>query len=103
MVKAQTLRVGKLEHRVARLLRVQFGRSSEKMDIVQLRLRGAHPDSRVQRRLASVTHFHSEDPAASCRIGVAIDVETTGLDRGTDRIIELVIQRFRSEARRRIV
>lgn len=36
--KAQTLRIEKLEHRVARLLRVQFGRSSEKMDIAQLRL-----------------------------------------------------------------
>ena len=37
-VKAQTLRIEKLEHRVARLQRVQFGRSSEKMDIAQLRL-----------------------------------------------------------------
>jgi transposase len=37
-VQAQTLRIEKLEHRVARLLRVQFGRSSEKMDIAQLRL-----------------------------------------------------------------
>lgn len=37
-VIAQTLRIEKLEHRVARLLRVQFGRSSEKMDIAQLRL-----------------------------------------------------------------
>jgi hypothetical protein len=32
------LRIEKLEHRVARLLRVQSGRSSEKMDIAQLRL-----------------------------------------------------------------
>jgi transposase len=37
-VKIQTLRIEKLEHRVARLLRIQFGRSSEKMDIAQLRL-----------------------------------------------------------------
>ena len=37
-VQAQTLHIEKLEHRVARLLRVQFGRSSEKMDIAQLRL-----------------------------------------------------------------
>ena len=37
-VQAQTLKIEKLEHRVARLLRVQFGRSSEKMDIAQLRL-----------------------------------------------------------------
>src|SRR3546814_14266646 len=37
-VKAQGLTMEKLEHRLARLLRVQFGRSSEKMDIAQLRL-----------------------------------------------------------------
>jgi transposase len=37
-VKAQNVRIEKLEHRLARLLRVQFGRSSEKMDIAQLRL-----------------------------------------------------------------
>jgi transposase len=37
-VKAQTITIEKLEHRLARLLRVQFGRSSEKMDIAQLRL-----------------------------------------------------------------
>jgi transposase len=37
-VKAQELKIEKLEHRVARLLRVQFGRSSEKMNIAQLRL-----------------------------------------------------------------
>jgi len=37
-VKTQTLHIEKLEYRVARLLRVQFGRSSEKMDVAQLRL-----------------------------------------------------------------
>jgi transposase len=37
-VEAQNFRIEKLEHRLARLLRVQFGRSSEKMDIAQLRL-----------------------------------------------------------------
>jgi transposase len=37
-VKVQDLKIEKLEHRLARLLRVQFGRSSEKMDIAQLRL-----------------------------------------------------------------
>src|SRR3546814_15210308 len=37
-VKAQGLTIEKLEHRLARLLRVQFGRSSENMDIAQLRL-----------------------------------------------------------------
>src|SRR3546814_16754895 len=37
-VKAQGLTIEKLAHRLARLLRVQFGRSSEKMDIAQLHL-----------------------------------------------------------------
>ena len=37
-VATQGLTIEKLEHRLARLLRVQFGRSSEKMDIAQLRL-----------------------------------------------------------------
>ena len=37
-VKSQGLTIEKLEHRLARMLRVQFGRSSEKMDIAQLRL-----------------------------------------------------------------
>jgi len=62
-----------------------------------------HPDHRVQRRLVPVTHFHEADPLASSRIGVAIDVETTGLDREADRIIELAIQRFRFDDRGRIV
>jgi DNA polymerase-3 subunit epsilon len=62
-----------------------------------------HPDYRVQRRLVPVTHFHEADPLASSRIGVAIDVETTDLDREADRIIELAIQRFRFDDRGRIV
>lgn len=37
-VQAQTLKIEKLEHRVARLLRVQFGCNSEKVDIAQQRL-----------------------------------------------------------------
>lgn len=37
-VKALTLRLEKVEHRLSCLLRVQYGRSSEKQDIAQLRL-----------------------------------------------------------------
>ncbi|CAM8621622.1 3'-5' exonuclease [Sphingobium cupriresistens] len=62
-----------------------------------------HPDYRVQRRLVPVTHFHEADPGVSSRIGVAIDVETTGLDREADRIIELAVQRFRFDDRGRII
>jgi transposase len=38
VVTTQGLTIEKLEHRLARLLRVQFGRTSEKMNIAQLRL-----------------------------------------------------------------
>ena len=34
---------------------------------------------------------------------MAVDVETTGLDRETDRIIELAVQRFRFDARGRVI
>ncbi|WP_311268777.1 3'-5' exonuclease [Sphingobium sp. WCS2017Hpa-17] len=66
-------------------------------------LLGTHPDYRVQRRLTPVTHFHEAGPQTSSRIGVAIDVETTGLDRETDCIIELAIQRFRFDEAGRII
>jgi DNA polymerase III subunit epsilon len=56
----------------------------------------------VQRRLVTVTHFH-EAPLACSRIGVAIDVQSTGLDRETDRTIELAVQRFRFDDRGQIV
>jgi DNA polymerase-3 subunit epsilon len=61
-----------------------------------------HPDYRVQRRLVPVTRFHEADPQLADRTGVAIDVETTGLDRESDQIIELAIQRFRFDDRGRI-
>ena len=69
-VKAQTLQIEKLEHRLARLLRVQFGRSSEKMDIAQLRLmfdevevpQPANDDASVgvRDRLAAARNNHLE-------------------------------------------
>ena len=46
-VKTQSLTIEKLEHRLARLLRVQFGRSSEQMDIAQLRLMFEEVDTPV--------------------------------------------------------
>lgn len=65
-------------------------------------LRG-HPDYRVQRRLVPITQFHVAGPQEVSRTGVAIDVETTGLDRESDHIIELAIQRFRFDERGRII
>lgn len=66
-------------------------------------LLAAHPDFRVQRRLAPLTAFHQADPLSSSRVGAAIDVETTGLDRDADRIIELAVQRFRFDNQGRII
>lgn len=66
-------------------------------------LLATHPDFRVQRRLVPVTSFHQADPLSSSRVGAAIDVETTGLDRDADRIIELAVQRFRFDNQGRII
>jgi DNA polymerase III subunit epsilon len=63
----------------------------------------AHPDFRVQRRLMPVTAFHEAAPFVPSRIGVAIDVETTGLNHDADRNIELAVQRFRFDAARRVI
>lgn len=60
-------------------------------------------DYRVLRKLRPVTHFHRHRPGTECRVGVAVDVETTGLDSETDKIIELAVQRFRYDEAGRIV
>jgi len=65
-------------------------------------LLSAHPDFRVLRRLCAVDRFYAEPPQGQMRVGVAIDVETTGLDQESDRIIELAVQRFRFDALGRI-
>lgn len=62
-----------------------------------------HPDYRVLRRLVLVTAFHDADPSVPNRIGVAVDVETTGLDRDSDKIIELAVQRFRFDDLGRVI
>ena len=62
-----------------------------------------HPDYRVLRRLAPVTRFCAGPAQGNCRVGVALDVETTGLNRDTDQIIELAVQRFRFDEAGRMV
>ena len=66
-------------------------------------LLAGHIDYRILRRLMPVGWFHPAQPEAETRIGVALDVETTGLDRDTDQIIELAVQRFRFDDAGRIV
>nr|WP_240511599.1 exonuclease domain-containing protein [Novosphingobium panipatense] len=46
---------------------------------------------------------HSAYSDLETRVGVAVDVETTGLDHDSDRIIELAVQRFRFDTKGRIV
>ncbi len=67
------------------------------------RMLAAHPDFKVLRRLTQVQRLHDGPAYGATRVGVAIDVETTGLDRETDRIIELAVQRFRFDERGRVL
>lgn len=63
-----------------------------------------HGDFKILKRLKHVSRFHDPNPLdTNLRVGVAIDVETTGLDRDGDRIIELALQRFRFDSSGRIV
>ncbi|WP_068079525.1 3'-5' exonuclease [Novosphingobium rosa] len=62
----------------------------------------AHPDFRVLRRLQAVDWLHKGPAQGEMRVGVAVDVETTGLDHEQDRIIELAVQRFRFDALGRV-
>ncbi|ANI79263.1 3'-5' exonuclease [Sphingobium sp. EP60837] len=62
-----------------------------------------HSDYRVLRRLVPLTKFHYGPPLGRCRVGVALDVETTGLNQDTDHIIELAVQRFRFDEAGRII
>lgn len=66
------------------------------------RLLEAHPDFRVLRRLHAVDSLYNGPIQGDLRVGVAVDVETTGLDQESDRIIELAVQRFRFDALGRV-
>lgn len=62
-----------------------------------------HDDYRVQRRLGTMDRRLSAAGAAGGMTGVALDVETTGLDHARHEVIELAMQRFRLDQHGRIV
>jgi DNA polymerase-3 subunit epsilon len=55
-----------------------------------------HPDYRVLRRLVPQLHFGAASGAV--RRVIVLDTETTGLDQGRDRIIELALLRLEVDA-----
>ena len=59
----------------------------------------AHDDFRVLRRLVPVERFVEPSPTHLLREALVVDVETTGIDRASDVIIELGIVRFSYDAR----
>lgn len=67
------------------------------------RVLARHPDFRVLRRMQPMDRQEAGVFRSGVLTGVCIDVETTGLDHGEDRIIELAMQRFRADADGRIV
>jgi len=64
-------------------------------DLEQLAARLEQSDDyRVLRRVPVVTRYADDDPAITKRLGLIVDIETTGLDPAGDRIIELACLPF---------
>jgi DNA polymerase-3 subunit epsilon len=55
-------------------------------------------DYRILRRVPVVTRYADDDPGAVKRLGLIVDIETTGLDPAGDRIIELACLAFHFSA-----
>ncbi len=53
-----------------------------------------HPDYRVLRRLVPGRIFNTPAPGQTLRKGIVLDTETTGLNVGSDRVIELGMLAF---------
>lgn len=62
-----------------------------------------HEDYRVLRRMPTMRRAEAEGVRADMLAGVAVDVETTGVNHDTDVVIELALQRFWANADGRIV
>lgn len=74
------------------------------IDVEQaLRVIAGDPDVRVLRRVALPDTATGAGGDADTLVGAAIDCETTGLDHGSDVVIELAFRRFRWDGAGRIV
>lgn len=62
-----------------------------------------HDDYRVLRRITRMDRRSARPVLGPSIVGVAVDVETTGLDHSRHEVIELGLQRFRLDALFRIV
>lgn len=62
-----------------------------------------HDDYRVLRRIRTMDRRPSSGQQMHGLVGLALDLETTGLDHRQDEIIELAMQRFRMDLHGRII
>ena len=70
---------------------------------VLARVLARHDDYRILRRMQPMDRRRSSSDCQGVITGIAIDVETTGLDLNESAIIELAVQRFRADEHGRIV
>ena len=62
-----------------------------------------HEDYRVQTRLQTMERRLTGLVPSAGLVGIALDVETTGLDQSVNEVVELAVQRFRVDVHGRIV
>lgn len=62
-----------------------------------------HDDYRVLRRIRRMDRRSARVITGPSLVGIALDVETTGLDHRRHEVIELALQRFRLDAEHRII
>jgi DNA polymerase-3 subunit epsilon len=67
------------------------------------RVLNRHADFRVQRRIRTMDRRPPSGASLPGTVGIALDVETTGLDHTRHEVIELAMQRFRLDGLGRII